>query len=37
MKYDGQWEDNTKNGYGTEIWCDGTIYEGYYKNGLKNG
>ncbi|CAD8090869.1 unnamed protein product [Paramecium sonneborni] len=33
LKYDGQWEDNAKNGFGTEIQLDGSIYEGYYKNG----
>lgn len=26
-----------QNGFGIETWSDGSIFEGYYKEGLKDG
>ncbi len=35
--YEGEFIDDKKNGYGEEKYSDGTIYRGYFKNGLKDG
>ncbi|MRH41267.1 hypothetical protein GH741_01100 [Aquibacillus halophilus] len=39
-KYEGNWKDDRKHGQGTEtgkiLWID-VIYEGEYKNGLRDG
>lgn len=35
--YQGQWDQDAKNGQGKQIWPDGSIYEGYWKNNLANG
>ena len=35
--YEGEFENNKKNGIGIEIYPDGGIYKGEFKNGLKHG
>ena len=35
--YEGFWENNYKNGIGSEIWWYDAVYEGDFKNGKKNG
>ena len=35
--YEGDFIDDKKEGYGEEKKSDGTIYRGYFKNGLKDG
>jgi len=30
-------KDGKKHGYGIFYWFDGSKYEGYYKNGLREG
>ena len=37
--YIGQFRQGTKDadGIGIQVWRDGTIYEGYVKNGKRNG
>ena len=36
--YKGQWnKNNLKEGRGYQIWLDGSIYEGYWKNNMANG
>ena len=32
-KYDGEYIDDKKEGYGVFYWPDGRIYKGYWKNG----
>jgi len=36
-KYEGQWREDLQDGFGIEIWTDGSRYEGYYKFGKKDG
>ena len=38
-QYDGEWNRQTgmKHGRGYQIWSDGSIYEGYWKNDKANG
>ncbi len=33
----GQWKNEMRHGYGTQIWPDGAKYEGYWKNNQANG
>ena len=33
----GHWRDGLPDGTGSLIYNDGTIYNGQFKNGLKNG
>ena len=36
--YEGEWdEEGNKDGRGVEFWVDGSIYEGYWANGMANG
>ena len=37
--YEGEWNNvtNEKWGLGTQIWPDGSIYKGYWKNSKANG
>lgn len=35
--YQGEWEDDLKNGNGKEIYPDGSTYEGNFTKGKKNG
>jgi len=36
--YEGQCKNGmVRNGYGRQIYCDGNYYEGYWKDGTKNG
>lgn len=35
--FSGIYEDNHREGHGTEKYWDGSIYEGSWKNGLKHG
>ena len=32
--YEGEYLNGLKNGYGVFSWCDGRIYEGYFKDGF---
>lgn len=38
-KYTGQWNptNNTRDGYGVQVWTDGSKYEGYWRNDQANG
>ncbi len=38
-KYEGEWNEATKqrDGKGTQIWADGSLYEGFWKNDKANG
>lgn len=36
-QYAGKWFDSKMQGYGTYTWKNGNKYEGFYKNGLRNG
>jgi len=35
--YEGEFEENTKHGYGIESYPDGSTYEGYFEQNLKTG
>ena len=35
--YIGQWNNSKKNGYGIEIWKNGSLYKGEFLNGKKHG
>jgi hypothetical protein len=35
--YEGEFNNDMKEGYGIEKFNDGTVYKGYYKNNLKHG
>ena len=35
--YTGQWMNNQRDGYGHQLWPDGSRYEGYWKNDKANG
>jgi len=37
FKFEGNWIDDEKDGYGVENFPDGTKYEGYFEKGKKNG
>jgi len=38
-KYKGQWSksSNMRHGYGVQVWSDGSMYQGYWKNDKANG
>lgn len=37
-EYEGEWDENNhKDGRGVQIWVDGSLYEGYWKNDKANG
>ena len=36
-KYDGEFKNGNKDGFGKEIYLNGEYYLGYFKNNLKNG
>ena len=33
-KYEGDWRDNQKDGYGRYTWKNGDIYEGIFEKGV---
>lgn len=33
----GDWKDDLQDGYGVEIWADGSKYSGHYKKTKKDG
>ena len=37
--FTGDWNiaTNMRHGQGNQVWQDGSIYDGYWKNGLANG
>ena len=35
--YEGEFKNTIRNGFGTEIYKDGTIYKGEFLNGKKHG
>ena len=37
VKYEGQWKNSTRNGYGIEHYEEGSIYTGTFLNGKKDG
>ena len=38
IEYKGEWNhDGKKDGRGVQVWPDGSIYEGYWKNGMMQG
>ena len=38
-RYEGEWNEltNKRDGRGYQIWADGSLYEGYWKNDKANG
>jgi hypothetical protein len=38
-RYEGEWNESTnkRDGRGYQIWADGSLYEGYWKNDKANG
>jgi len=38
-QYEGQWNKNTgeRHGRGYQVWSDGSVYEGYWKDDKANG
>jgi len=37
-QYEGEWDQQgKKDGKGVQIWVDGSLYEGYWKNDKANG
>ena len=38
-KYSGEWdaETNKRDGFGVQLWADGSKYEGYWKDDMANG
>ena len=37
FEYSGQWHNDMKNGYGKNVWPDGSWYKGHYKDGMQHG
>ena len=35
--FEGNWENDLRNGYGKMTWSDGDVFEGNYENDAKNG
>jgi hypothetical protein len=35
--YTGQWLNNQRDGYGQQVWPDGSRYEGYWMGDKANG
>ncbi|CAE7366954.1 MORN3 [Symbiodinium sp. KB8] len=35
--YQGEWDNNEKNGYGVQVFPNGQKYEGQWANGMRNG
>lgn len=36
-EYEGEYDNDKKNGFGKYKWADGSEYEGYFKDDLKEG
>ena len=36
-KYEGEWVNDKKEGFGVFTWADGSVYKGNYLNDLKEG
>ena len=36
-RYEEYWVNDLQDGLGIEVWADGYKFEGYYKEGKKNG
>ena len=38
-RYEGEWDANrdVRDGKGKQIWADGSLYEGYWRNDKANG
>lgn len=36
-QYVGEYDNDKKNGYGKYKWADGSEYEGFFKDDLKDG
>ena len=37
FRYVGEWHDDMEDGFGRNIWPDGSWYEGNYQRGLQHG
>jgi hypothetical protein len=37
QSYTGEWENDMQHGFGKEILCDGSVYEGNFVEGKKHG
>jgi hypothetical protein len=35
--YDGEWRDNTPNGWGVFRWPDNSVFQGMWKDGRRHG
>ena len=36
-RYEGEFNDDKKNGYGEFYWPDGRVFKGMWKNGVQDG
>lgn len=36
-RYEGEWKDDTKHGFGIKTWANGDRFEGSWRNGSKHG
>jgi hypothetical protein len=36
-RYEGEWKDDVKHGYGVKTWANGDRYEGEWRDGTKHG
>ena len=36
-RYEGDWKSDLQQGFGEELWADGSKYTGFYMNGKKHG
>ena len=36
-RYNGQWLNNMRHGFGVQVWPDGARYEGFWKNNKAHG
>ena len=37
MLYKGTWLDGKKHGRGSQVWPDGSRYDGSWENGIRSG
>ncbi len=36
-KFEGTWENGLQDGYGTETYADGGVYQGQWMGGMRHG
>ena len=37
QRYEGMWKNDKYHGHGNELLCDGSVYTGGFKDGLREG